>query len=78
MVVAAGRVGRSQHSACVGRQLRGGNSGPEAAEKNAVLTALRKEFVEQREALDEDLVYERASRDNARLSALPWYAAGAL
>lgn len=39
----------------------------EAAEKNAVLTALRKEFVEQREALDEDLVYQRASRDNSKL-----------
>ena len=39
----------------------------EAAEKNAVLTALRKEFVEQREALDEDLVYQHAARDNAKL-----------
>jgi hypothetical protein len=38
-----------------------------AAEKNAVLTALRKELAEQREALDEELVYQRASRDNSKL-----------
>lgn len=38
----------------------------EAAEKNAVLTALRKELGQQREALDLDLVYQRASRDNAK------------
>lgn len=47
----------------------------EAAEKNAVLTALRAELSEQRKALDEDLVYQRASRENAKL-LLAAHAAG--
>jgi len=39
----------------------------EGAEKNELLTAFRKELVQQREALKEELVYQRASRDNTKL-----------
>jgi hypothetical protein len=38
----------------------------EGAEKNALLTALRAELVEQRDALDQELVYQHASRDNSK------------
>src|SRR5690242_12316467 len=38
----------------------------EAAEKNAMLAAFRQELLEERAALDEELVYQRASRDSAK------------